>query len=111
MLARSSYEEALAIFRETDDLTGYALVLDGFASLEWTHGDHERAMQIAGAASAIQDVAGVGLAEVNRKFAQFYPEANLTDPTLAAAYQAGKQLTVDEAISLALQHDDGPPAG
>jgi predicted ATPase/class 3 adenylate cyclase len=110
-LARSSYEEALAIFRETDDLTGYTLVLDGFASLEWTHGDHELAMRIAGAASAVQDVAGVGLAEVNRKFAQFFPEANLTDPTLAAAYDAGKQLSVDQAISLALQHDDGAPAG
>jgi predicted ATPase/class 3 adenylate cyclase len=105
-LARSSYEEAIAIFRETEDLTGYALVLDGFATLEWAHGDRERGMQIAGASAAVQDVSGVGLAEVNRKFAQFFPEANLADPQLAEAYAAGKRMTVDQAIALALHRDE-----
>jgi predicted ATPase/class 3 adenylate cyclase len=108
-LARSSYEEAIAIFRETDDLTGYALVLDGFAALEWTHGDHELAMRIAGAASELENVAGVGLAEVNRKFAGFYPDRNLADPSLAAAFAEGKQLDVDAAIALALRHEAETP--
>ena len=108
-LARSSYEEALAIFRETDDLTGYTLVLDGFAALDWTLGNRSRAMRLAGAASAVQDVAGVGLAEVSRKFAQFFPEANLADPSLAAEYEEGKQLTLDQAIELALGREDEAP--
>jgi hypothetical protein len=63
-------------------------------------------MQIAGASAAVQDVSGVGLAEVNRKFAQFFPEANLVDPRLAQAYAAGKRMTVDQAISLALHRDE-----
>jgi predicted ATPase/class 3 adenylate cyclase len=101
-LARASYEEAIKIFRETDDLTGYVIVLDGFAALEWVTGDRDMAMRIAGAASAIHDVAGIGLAAINREVAQFFPEDLLRESKLAAAYAVGKQLTVDEAIGLAL---------
>ena len=64
--ARSSYEQALAIFRETDDVTGYALVLDGLAVVEWGEGDRRRAMTIAGAATEIRNVQGIGLADINR---------------------------------------------
>jgi predicted ATPase/class 3 adenylate cyclase len=109
-LAHSSYVEALEIFRATQDLTGYALVLDGFASLDWVLGNRERAMRIAGAAAAVQDVAGIGLAEINRQIAQFFPDANMSDPALAGAYAAGKQMTVEEAITLALDWDR-PAAG
>jgi predicted ATPase/class 3 adenylate cyclase len=101
-LARASYEEAIGIFRETDDLTGYVLVLDGFAALEWVTGDRDVAMRIAGAGSAIQDVAGIGLAQINREAAQFFPDEMLRESKLAAAHAAGKQLTADEAIDLAL---------
>jgi predicted ATPase/class 3 adenylate cyclase len=101
-LARASYEEAIKIFRETDDLTGYVIVLDGFAALEWVNGDRDVAMRIAGAGSAIQDVAGIGLAQINREAAQFFPEDMLRESKLAAAHAAGKQLTIDEAIALAL---------
>jgi predicted ATPase/class 3 adenylate cyclase len=104
-LARPSYEEALTIFRQTDDLTGYALVLDGFASLEWAHGDRERAMQIAGAAAAVQDVAGVGLAQLNRELAGFFPEKLLDEASLAAAYADGKRLSTDQAIALVIRHE------
>ncbi|HET6744946.1 MAG TPA: adenylate/guanylate cyclase domain-containing protein [Candidatus Limnocylindria bacterium] len=110
-VARSSYEQAIAIFRETDDLSGYALVLDGFAALDWTQGDRERAMRIAGASAALQDLSGVGLAEVNRRFAQFFPEANLEDPRLAAAYAEGGKLSVDQAIALAVGHDESQAPG
>jgi predicted ATPase/class 3 adenylate cyclase len=110
-LARSSYEEALGIFRETDDISGYALVLDGFASLEWSRGDRERAMRIAGAVAAVQDVAGVGLAEINRQQAQFFPDANLGDPVLAEAHAQGGRMTVEQAIELALGRGDETRSG
>ena len=100
--ARRSYEEALSIFRETEDMTGYALVLDGLAVLEWGLGDRQRAMQIAGAAAEIQNVQGLGLAEINRQTSQFYPEDMLSEQELADAYAEGRKLTVDEAIALAL---------
>jgi predicted ATPase/class 3 adenylate cyclase len=100
--SRRSYEEALAIFRETEDITGYALVLDGLAVLEWGLGDRQRAMQIAGAAAEIQNVQSLGLAEINRQTSQFYPEDMLSEQELASAYAEGRQLTVDQAIALAL---------
>jgi hypothetical protein len=78
------------------------LVLDGFAALEWVTGDRDVAMRIAGAGSAIQDVAGIGLAQINREAAQFFPDEMLRESKLAAAHAAGKQLTADEAIDLAL---------
>ena len=37
--ARQSYGQAMAIFRETEDVTGYALVLDGLAVVDWGEGD------------------------------------------------------------------------
>jgi tetratricopeptide (TPR) repeat protein len=107
--ARRSYEEALAIFRETNDMTGYALVLDGLAVVEWGEGDRTRAMKIAGAAAEIQNVQGMGLAEINRQTSQFYPEDMLTEQDMADAYAEGRRLTAEQAIALAL-HEDGTPS-
>ena len=104
--ARRSYEEALAIFRETNDMTGYALVLDGIAVVEWGLGDRDRAMKIAGAAAEITNVQGMGLAQINRQTSQFYPEDMLSEQELAEAYAQGRQLTADQAIALALHEDD-----
>jgi len=106
--ARQSYQEAMAIFRETEDVTGYALVLDGIAVVDWGEGDRQRAMRIAGAATAIRNVQEIGLADINRQTAQFYPERMLDDPELAAAYAEGQTLTVDQAIALALREDESP---
>ncbi|HEX6129311.1 MAG TPA: hypothetical protein VF071_09850, partial [Candidatus Limnocylindria bacterium] len=100
--ARAALTEALNIFQETDDLSGYALVLDGFASLEWLTANRDLAMRIAGAAAAIQDVSGVGLAQRNREYAQFFPADLLAEAPLAEAYAEGQKLTPDEAVRLAL---------
>jgi predicted ATPase/class 3 adenylate cyclase len=108
--ARRSYEEALAIFVETNDMTGYALVLDGLAAVEWGEGDRDRAMRIAGAAFEIQNVQGMGLAEINRQTTQFFPEEMLPQGDLSAAYEEGRKLSAEEAIALAL-HQDGPEGG
>jgi predicted ATPase len=105
--ARSPYRQALDIFGQTSDVTGYALVLDAIAALEWAEGDQDRALRIAGAASSIHDVAGIGLAQINRQAVSFYPEEMTTTAELAEAYAAGKALSIDEAIDLAL-HKDRP---
>jgi hypothetical protein len=99
--ARASLTEALQIFEETHDLSGYALVLDGFASVEWLAGERDRAMRIAGAAAAIQDVSGVGLAVRNRQYAQFFPADLLSEAPLAEAYAEGQSLSLEEAVALA----------
>ncbi|HEX6140928.1 MAG TPA: AAA family ATPase [Candidatus Limnocylindria bacterium] len=110
--AHAALVEALGIFRATDDVSGYALVLDSFASLVWLRGDRDRAMRIAGAAAVIQDVSGVGLAEANRQAAQFSPKEAMSVPELAAAFAEGQRLNLEEAIELALRDDataDGSP--
>ncbi len=99
--ARASLTEALQIFQDTHDLSGYALVLDGFASIDWLAGQKDRAMRIAGAAAAIQDVSGVGLAQRNRQYAQFFPAELLNEAPLAEAYAEGQRLSLEEAVALA----------
>jgi hypothetical protein len=108
--ARAALTESHEIFRDTNDVSGYALVLDGFASIEWLAGHRDRAMRIAGAASAIQDVSGVGLAARNREYAQFFPADLLKEAPLADAYAEGQKLSLEEAIRLALADGDDDPA-
>ena len=104
--ARASFRESLGLFQDTNDLTGYALVLDGFASLEWAAGNRDLAMRIAGAATALQDVAGIGLAQRNREIEEFFPQDLLSEAPLAEAFAAGKELTPEAAIRLALHEDE-----
>jgi predicted ATPase/class 3 adenylate cyclase len=109
--ARRDYGEALDIFGQTEDVTGYALVLDGIAALEWADGNEDRAMRLAGAAAQITDVSGTGLASVNREAAQFFPVELMQRAELAGAYAEGRALTTDQAIELARAVVSKPPSG
>jgi hypothetical protein len=102
--ARADLSEAVSIFAATNDISGYALVLDGFASLEWQAGDRTLAMRLAGAAGALQDVTGIGLARRNRDVTQFYPD-QVTEPVLVASYAEGKNLGPEQAVRIALRED------
>ena len=99
---RGMLEEALPIFTEAEDKSGYALVFDAFAALYWIEGDVRRAVQLAGYAAATEASAGTGLAKMNRDFAGFYPSTLTSDPELAAAYAEGQQLTLEQATRLAI---------
>jgi tetratricopeptide (TPR) repeat protein len=99
---RRSLEEALPLFTEIDDKSGYALIFDAFAALYFTEGDVERAVRLAGFADATERSTGTGLAKMNRDFAGFYPRTLIADPATAAAYAEGQQLTVEQATALAV---------
>jgi len=99
---RQLLEEALPLFTESEDKSGYALVFDAFAALYWLEGDVERAVRLAGYAAATEASAGTGLAKMNREFAGFYPATLTSDPELAAAFGEGQQLTLEQATELAL---------
>ncbi|HEX6655517.1 MAG TPA: tetratricopeptide repeat protein, partial [Candidatus Limnocylindria bacterium] len=101
----SSYREALEIFRQTEDVTGYALVLDGIAALHWRAGNEDLAMLLAGAAAQITDVGGIGLAKVNREAAQFFPEELFQRSELAGAFQEGRNTPIADALRLALEEE------
>jgi len=100
--ARGYLEDALPIFVANDDKSGYALIFDAFATLEWANGDVPRAIRLAGYAAATELSAGTGLAEVNREVAGFFPESLTADPTNAALFAEGQRLDLDQATALAL---------
>ncbi|MCA1560794.1 MAG: hypothetical protein LC804_11175, partial [Acidobacteria bacterium] len=55
---REHQHRALELFRAVGDLSAYALVIDGMASLAYTEGFPEYAMRLAGGADAIQRQGG-----------------------------------------------------
>ena len=100
---RASMRDALAIFVANEDLSGYALILDAFAVLDYVEGEIGRAMTLAGAANAIQDLSGTSqLAQLNRDWGGFRLEELLKDPALAASFEAGRRLPIQEAVAIAL---------
>ena len=97
--------EALDLFRQTGDVSGYALVFDAFAAAAHVEGDSIRAMRLAGYASATERLAGGGLGSLNRGYAGFFPERLMETPEFAAAYAEGQQMDLDRAVRLALREE------
>jgi predicted ATPase/class 3 adenylate cyclase len=100
---RQLLEEALPLFTAIEDKSGYAMIFDAFAALYWTEGDVQRALRLAGYASATEASTGTGLARINRESADFYPATLTSAPELAAAFAEGQQMTVEQATELALR--------
>lgn len=99
--AAAELRQALEYFVETEDRSGYALTFDGLAASAFHQGDLRLAARLAGAANAVQRSGGTHLARLNRMWSGFEPERLLTDPELAAEYQAGARLEPSEMIALA----------
>ena len=101
---RRYLEEALPIFVGSGDKSGYSLIFDGFAVLEWAEGEIPRALRLAGYAAATERSVGTGLADWNREFAGFHPDS-LTeeDPANAAFFAEGQGYDLDQATSVASQ--------
>jgi predicted ATPase/class 3 adenylate cyclase len=106
---RADLEEALPLFTAIEDKSGYALIFDAFAALEWAEGDVKRAVRLDGYASATERSTGTGLAKMTREFAGFFPTTLTNDPELAAVHAEGQQLTLEQATALALHQE--PTAG
>jgi predicted ATPase len=97
--------EALDIFHQTNDVTGYALVFDAFAAAAHFEGDSLRAMRLAGYAAATEKLAGGGLGALNRGYAGFFPEQLMETPEYAAAYAEGQQMDLERASRLARRQE------
>ncbi|MEP6680285.1 MAG: adenylate/guanylate cyclase domain-containing protein [Chloroflexota bacterium] len=101
--ARKRLDEALRIFVEAADVTGYVLVLDAYAALAERAGDNERAARLSGGVAALEASSGTGLNPANRKLMDFQPEPLRTDPATAEEWTAGTQMQVPELIAYALE--------
>jgi predicted ATPase/class 3 adenylate cyclase len=103
--ARAALREALRLFVDLGDLSGYALVLRGFATLEWFAGRREAAARLAGASDEIEQRSGVNLSTATSGQWSDEPKREQLegDPTLAAAWAEGHTLDADAAVAQALE--------
>ena len=95
--------KALELFRASGDLSGYALVFDGFAVTAFLANDLPRSMRLAGAANSVQTQGGAILGRLNREWSEFFPERLVDTPELAAAYDEGLRMPIEEAIQLSIE--------
>ena len=100
--ARRRLSDAIRIFDDAQDVTGYALVLDAFSVLAMHEGDRSRAARISGAVATLERTSGTGLNSWNRSVMQFDPGGLRDDPALAQAWAEGERLSPSEAVAVAL---------
>jgi predicted ATPase len=102
--ARSALTESLELFAAAGDVTGIALVLNDFALLEGSRGDHERATRLHGAAVQVQTQAGQRLVT---NFDELYPQwAGVVRGALSAEdfdrfHAEGEAMSLEGAVAYA----------
>jgi predicted ATPase/class 3 adenylate cyclase len=101
--ARARLAEALAIFAEAEDVSGYTLVIDAIALVALRQGDRERAAKLSAAVATLERTSGTGLNLWNREVLGFDPDELERDPALAEAWASGEALSAAEAVAYALE--------
>ncbi len=99
--------EALDLFAAADDMSGFALVLDGLAIAAERGGDRQRAARLSGIVANLEAKTGTGLNPANRLVFGFDPAALRDDPDTAAAWVAGEGLSTADALAYA--REPAPP--
>ena len=101
-LAAAHYREGLALTRETNNRWGIALALEGWAGLAGVLGQPARAARLFGAAAALREAVGTPVPPAERPMHERAVEAArspLGEERFAAAWAAGRSLTLEEAIA------------
>jgi hypothetical protein len=100
--ARRWLNQALDIFTDAQDISGYTLVLDALALAAYYEGDLSRAARLSGAVATLERTSGTGLNLFNREVLGFDPQDLRADTSLAGDWAAGEAMTTDEAVAYAL---------
>lgn len=101
--ARPRLAEALAIFAEANDVTGYVLVVDAIATLAARSGDLDTSARLSGAVAELERRSGTGLNVSNRVIMDWVPGALRDDPATAEAWASGTLLSVGQTVELAAE--------
>jgi predicted ATPase/class 3 adenylate cyclase/Tfp pilus assembly protein PilF len=105
--ARVLSQECLPLMRELGDLRGMTEVLEGLAIVALARKDADRAVRIMSAAERLRDEIGFPLRPKERSdFERQMASLRAASPDAKAfdqAWQAGRAMTVDEAVDYALQ--------
>jgi predicted ATPase/class 3 adenylate cyclase len=107
--ARPALTDALARFTESGDVSGYTLVLDGFAALALRAGDRERAARLSGGVAELEARSGTGLNKVNRGVIGFDPDELRQDESLSDAWAEGSAMEAADLTAYAGQPTDSRP--
>jgi len=104
--ARALHDESLAIRRELGDKLGIAYTLEGMAALAAGQGQNERAARLWVTAEVLREAIHSPLSPKekeahDRKVAT--ARASLGEEAFAAAWEAGRAMTLEQAIEYALQ--------
>jgi predicted ATPase/DNA-binding CsgD family transcriptional regulator/DNA-binding XRE family transcriptional regulator len=100
------YREAIALGWEHHDRLCVRMALPGLAALATLEGDPARALRLAGAASALEENAGIwAFPPIRERHERWLASAEraLAPEARAAAWAAGRALTIDEVIADALE--------
>jgi non-specific serine/threonine protein kinase len=109
--ARARLRDGLTLSRELDDPTGMMAGLVGFGSLAAAQRHPEQALRLLGAADAHAERTDIGFRQwaVTTQRAAQAARAMLAEREANNAFQAGRNLTLDQAIDEALGAVKGPP--
>ena len=111
--ATAHLTESLALRRELGERLGIAECLEGLATVAAGTGQPERAARLLGAAEALREAIGAPLPPVDRPDHDDDDSATraaLGEAAFAAAWAAGRALTVEQAVAEALGDPSLPPA-
>jgi class 3 adenylate cyclase/tetratricopeptide (TPR) repeat protein len=102
--ARPLLDESLAINRELGDQTAIAYLIEDYAGLAAAEAQPQHALQLAGFAAALREAIGAPLppAEQARVDRMIAPARDALQQDAAAAWEAGRLLALEQAITLAL---------
>lgn len=94
--------DALRIFTQAEDVSGYTLVLDALAAYEYRTDDRLRSARISGAVETLERQSGTGLNPINRQLMGFDPALLRKDPACQTAWAEGARMPLADVIEFAL---------
>jgi DNA-binding CsgD family transcriptional regulator len=111
--AQARFAESLTRFQDLGEVIPIADSLEGLAALAATRGEHERALRLVGAAAAVRERVGAPLHPIRRMRRDRWLDPLrqvVGESSVAQAWASGHNLTVDQAVALALEEAESSPA-
>ena len=105
------YEESLGLSLELGNYWGVAGTVAGLAGVVAAQGQHDRAARLLGAARELGDTIGVARLAQHEEYDRVLADAraHLDDRAFAAAWEAGRAMTLEEVIEYALSGGENAP--
>ena len=103
--ARALYEESLSLFRQVGDQQGIVNALSGLGIVAQRQSQMERSARLSGAFASLRDSIGNDLDPMDQEEMDIMlttTRVALGDDAFAAAWDAGRAMTLDEAVEYAL---------